>query len=463
MAEQTIEYHYFGDKEDIVELVKYLQTPEAVFLEPGFIQTLSQQKDLLDQVRAEYARNNYTAFTLESFEINPRGWDTMDGDFKERRLNLNDITNIELGAQEVETRVEICRQLEFLYQNKHTEIIQAFLKYVDLMKFASNIVFYIFIIINSLKPKECKSLLKKINGKKAITKNITDLVNSQEGIMGIIDGINKDIIRDTDLESRRLRLKHEGGSAEDSFFGSDKNDTEQYVNNISIYKEKKTDLSNAVETLTNVLESIGDTRDSLRYKVNPAGKMDNIDDESFFYFFPHTLQLREKKSFMDNNNNNNEIKTEVEDHQVEEYLLKCSELEILYLKKQEELIVLIGEISNLIEKIITFLNVLRILISHFNQKNCDKNIKKHKLYTNSIINNLGEKLDIQEQIRKGLIPVDFYPVPDTLPPHPRLSQASESSLPGFESLPSPSHLKTLYTPPRRFIIRHQQCCPTNHF
>ena len=306
------------------------------------------------------------------------------------------------------------------------------------MKFASNIVFYIFIIINSLKPKECKSLLKKINGKKAITKNITDLVNSQEGIMGIIDGINKDIIRDTDLESRRLRLKHEGGSAEDSFFGSDKNDTEQYVNNISIYKEKKTDLSNAVETLTNVLESIGDTRDSLRYKVNPAGKMDNIDDESFFYFFPHTLQLREKKSFMDNNNNNNEIKTEVEDHQVEEYLLKCSELEILYLKKHEELIVLIGEISNLIEKIITFLNVLRILISHFNQKNCDKNIKKHKLYTNSVTDNLGDKLKIQEQIRKGLIPVDFYPVPDNLPPQPRLSQASESSLPGFESLPSPS-------------------------
>ena len=131
MTQQTLEYHYFGDKEDVVELVRYLQT-SAEFLQEDFIQTLSQQKDLLDEVRAEYARNNHNGVRLENYDINPRGWDTMNGIPQGRRLDVSNISNIELGAQEVETRVETCRQLEMLYNNKHNEIIQAFLKYVDL-------------------------------------------------------------------------------------------------------------------------------------------------------------------------------------------------------------------------------------------------------------------------------------------------------------------------------------------
>ena len=77
-----------------------------------------------------------------------------------------------------------------------------------------------------------------------------------------------------------------------------------------------------MQTLTNVLESIGDTRNPLIYAVNPEGEIDNIDDESFFYFFPHDLMKENKEVYM---NSTIDYKTEVEDEQVEEYLLKCTE------------------------------------------------------------------------------------------------------------------------------------------
>ena len=98
MAQQTLEYHYFGDKEDVVELVRYLQT-SAEFLQEDFIQTLTQQKNRLDQVIQMYTQNEHTDVTLESFKINPGGWDTMNGIPQGRRLDVSNISNIELGAQ----------------------------------------------------------------------------------------------------------------------------------------------------------------------------------------------------------------------------------------------------------------------------------------------------------------------------------------------------------------------------
>ena len=150
---------------------------------------------------------------------------------------------------------------------------------------------------------------------------------------------------------------------------------------------------------TKILQTLENTKNLIKESVKPLKKTNNVDgwkhiDESNLTYFNFSSETSAPE--IDTRNNSTQLK-EANDIEVESYLRKCSDLEVLYIKKHKEFIKLAKAIKKVIENIYNFYNILMTILYLFSDKECDKETK-YRIPKKSIIDDLSTKLQTQKTI-----------------------------------------------------------------
>ena len=140
-------------------------------------------------------------------EIVNTGWNSMNNS-KGSRIDDSFFNDTELDPKQVMVRLKNCIDLEQLYLTKHNEILYLFNSYINMMKFLTNLITTIVVILNSLREHECESNLRKIRAKKRKIQNIQSGILKQLNNTETIENSN---ILVKELEKELLDFSDKSG------------------------------------------------------------------------------------------------------------------------------------------------------------------------------------------------------------------------------------------------------------
>ena len=321
------------------------------------------------------------------------GWQSMLNNSQSRIDNSYFGNNIRLSPEIVKSRIKNCYELEQLYINKHNEIISLFHSYINIMKYLTNLVTTIIVILRSLTIHECITGLKDLKGKAKQIINIDKAIGKQ---INITNKIQKEITSNIQEPSAHVRqfLNMSGGS----IFGAEQESIYEIQKDFKMFEKKQKEFTTILESLEQAKRLISSATRYNSLKVKSTSEWKDIDDGTLRYFNIDedvTLSTDELR-----NNPTSEF-VEANNNKVEKYLRNCSDLEVLYIKKHKEFINLAKAIKVSVRDVHTFYNHLINLLALFGDKECGTG-KKFKIPRRGKITILDDLLNGQELIQNSI-------------------------------------------------------------
>lgn len=325
--------------------------------------------------------------------VSTTGWQSMLNNAQSRIDNSYFGNNIRLSPEIVKSRIKNCYELEQLYINKHNEIISLFHSYINIMKYLTNLVTTIIVILRSLTIHECITGLKDLKGKAKQILNIDKAIGKQ---INITNKIQKEISSNIQEPSAHVRqfLNMAGGS----LFGAEQEPINEIQKDFKMFEKKQKEFTTILESLEEAKRLISSATKYNSLRVKSTSEWKDIDDGTLRYFNIDedvTLSTDELR-----NNPTTEF-VEANNNKVEKYLRNCSDLEVLYIKKHKEFINLAKAIKVSVRDVHTFYNHLINLLALFGDKECGTG-KKFKIPRRGKITILDDLLNGQQLIQNSI-------------------------------------------------------------
>ena len=359
----------------MTDSISYYQVnPESIEKVKSLKKELYGDKEFLDKFSNLLRSLNEELKGIENIEKKyttpyTEGWDNLlDLNKVTTRLSEGIFNELELSAGEIHERVKYCQDLEVHYLTKHNEILGLYDNYINLNEVLLVIAKNIYLVINSLDEKKCKTNIKPIKAKKKIIQNMDVLLEKQSNVLNkISDGM---------IEANKIKQK--GGS---DFYGVNFQVGNQIKKEDRYLFEKINDIETVLALLKDIKKDVFE-EDILNL---PFKNVSTINQETLKNVMKEKQDLEYE---------------EVNSEKMEKYLRNCSDLEVLYLKKHQEFLNLSKLIMGTLEDIFQSHMYLLNLLDDISNVDCETN--KYRIPRNSFLTNMKKKLKIQRLIKDTL-------------------------------------------------------------
>ena len=468
----NVEFYVIEDNTIKATIEQYKDAQEAI---QSNIQSIDRMvfDDGEHRTHSEEFRNQYR----ELISMNPGsdGWNELTEDSGKYYFSEPDEAEYQqLSPQAAYDRIRNCHELEYLYIIKHNELITLFDLIFLLIEFLCRVIQQITMIIIQLDRKKCGRGRKiKAPPTKALFKN---LIKAQKNIGEYSKSLQENLNALKNTRLSELFPQSAGANSspnEETVYshGLEQHEGEYYQSLRISYEELLRRCNAAREHIQDYKNLIRDSGRVDETKIDKIIEAELIDDEGWNslsesdsskrYIDPSSSGLENSfKLFMNkavrtqfqNNSGNNLTGRISTPEEIEQFLRRCYELEILYLKKHDEVLNTFNFAKEMALIFVEVMNNFITLITLIGEKKC-LDIKIIKL-PNSILTNTKKLVESQNAAKERLSVLKNKNIPSTYmktilrqPIIPQLPRRQKKKLPQTPTT-TPFSWATVPRPPK---------------